>query len=349
MKKLGAFLLIIVTVAMCYIHAFAVQLVMGDSGIDVRSLQLRLNELGYYEKDVTGEFDIATQAAVDRFCQDNGVSIADGISRDVWETIFDSAAASRPKQTRSAAIFPGSAGEHVTALQARLLELGYYQEEFIPGEYDPATQYAQDRFCRNHGILPQSGATVELQQIVLSQGAKAQAADLPVAAFQEGAENSIQSFLLRPVELGRFRIPSVLLYCSIIIFVGGTVLLLFQASRQNRTESIVKTPKKERQLSEANRNIKLTVIYRGKSKEHKLAVDEMLPVGRAVGGVQLDQSDSGVSRMHCDLYFQGSTLMLRDHSQSGSFINGARVYHAQSIVKSGDTIQISRHSIQVEY
>ncbi|HEX8735022.1 MAG TPA: peptidoglycan-binding domain-containing protein [Pyrinomonadaceae bacterium] len=53
-------------------------LLPGSSGEDVRLLQQRLKDFGFYEGDTTGEFDEKTEAAV-RYFQDNRQLAADGL------------------------------------------------------------------------------------------------------------------------------------------------------------------------------------------------------------------------------------------------------------------------------
>jgi N-acetylmuramoyl-L-alanine amidase len=53
-------------------------LASGSSGEDVKRLQQRLKEFGFYEGEINGEFDEATEAAVKKFQKDEGL-VADGI------------------------------------------------------------------------------------------------------------------------------------------------------------------------------------------------------------------------------------------------------------------------------
>lgn len=66
--------------------AKAYQMKLGDNGTDVKSMQTRLTELGYYDGKISGYYGVATETAVLAFQKKNGLS-ADGIfdmeNRDV--------------------------------------------------------------------------------------------------------------------------------------------------------------------------------------------------------------------------------------------------------------------------
>lgn len=51
---------------------------LGASGEDVNRLQERLTEFGFYDREITGEFDESTQEAVITFQKAEGLA-ADGI------------------------------------------------------------------------------------------------------------------------------------------------------------------------------------------------------------------------------------------------------------------------------
>lgn len=66
--------------------AKAYQMKLGDSGTDVKSMQTRLTELGYYDGKISGYYGVATEGAVLGFQKKNGLS-QDGVfnmeNRDV--------------------------------------------------------------------------------------------------------------------------------------------------------------------------------------------------------------------------------------------------------------------------
>jgi len=102
MKKAHLIQLILCSLLLIFTYnAFAVTLPYGTTGPDVRSLQLRLSELGYYTADISGEFDMPTQAAVDTFCRQTGLRLADGISDETWNQLFSQDAPIKTQKTQS--------------------------------------------------------------------------------------------------------------------------------------------------------------------------------------------------------------------------------------------------------
>ena len=67
----------------------------GDSGTDVRSMQSRLHELGYYENKINGFFGATTEDAVKAFQKKNGLTISGIFSVDDRDVLFSPAA--KPK------------------------------------------------------------------------------------------------------------------------------------------------------------------------------------------------------------------------------------------------------------
>ncbi len=61
----------------------------GDSGPLVRDLQIKLKRLSYYSDDIDGEFDAATQAAVETFQQDQKVPVTGVVDAETWRVLAD--------------------------------------------------------------------------------------------------------------------------------------------------------------------------------------------------------------------------------------------------------------------
>ena len=103
----------------------------GASGLEVRKLQGRLAELGYYAGGVDGIYGSTTTSAVKAFQRANGLS-GDGQAGSQTQTKLYSASAkyaaspvatANPDQTRTLTV--GMTGNDVYALQERLIELNY--------------------------------------------------------------------------------------------------------------------------------------------------------------------------------------------------------------------------------
>ena len=99
-------------------------------GIEVKQLQQRLKDLGYYSGDVDGQYGTGTQTAVTAFQAQHGLK-ADGVAGEQTLAILYSESAQTfvPTPTPSATpamLSSGSSGDEVKALQSRLQQLGFY-------------------------------------------------------------------------------------------------------------------------------------------------------------------------------------------------------------------------------
>lgn len=125
---------------------------IGSQGEDVRQLQQRLLELGYYTGEVDGQFGQGTDAAVKRFQQQHGLD-ADGIvGESTREQLYAGSAQPAPATVTPSAA-PAFAGQGATTsdVQRRLKELGYYTGD-VDGIAGPATTAAVKHFQRQHGL-----------------------------------------------------------------------------------------------------------------------------------------------------------------------------------------------------
>ena len=122
----------------------------GASGLEVRKLQGRLAELGYYSGGVDGIYGSTTASAVKAFQRANGLS-ADGQAGSATQTKLYSANAkyaaspvttANPDQTRTLTV--GMTGNDVYALQERLIELNYLSG-VADGVFGTETQTARQR------------------------------------------------------------------------------------------------------------------------------------------------------------------------------------------------------------
>lgn len=138
---------------------------LGFTGLDVRLVQKRLQELGYYTGSIDGDFGLSTDKAVKAFQKANGLT-ADGKIGPKTKEILDSSKAITAKQAAAGAsakttaqakatatpdlsrdyyLQMGSAGTKVRTLQQRLIQLGWMQGK-ATGTFDAATQAAVKAF-----------------------------------------------------------------------------------------------------------------------------------------------------------------------------------------------------------
>ena len=158
----------------------------GDSGEDVKSVQNRLKELGYFDGKFTGNYNAATEEAVKAFQKKNSIK-ADGIlgpvSRSVLYGKFPVAAEptavpdvnENPEATYEpitpenvVVIRPGSIGAAVLRLQQRLQDLNYYTSR-LDGVYLTDDIEAVRAFQSANGLKVDGKAGYETQSCLYSE------------------------------------------------------------------------------------------------------------------------------------------------------------------------------------
>jgi len=148
------------------IEAQYTQLRLGDTGEGVQNLQARLKELKYFEGEVSGVFDPATEDAVERFELTYG-TMQTGIATGKLQTLlynstapeYGSEAYNRSKSAYYETLQRGDVGSGVLALQDRLQELGYPIGN-LTGQYDDETAAAVSLFYEEYGFKPNEVAVV---------------------------------------------------------------------------------------------------------------------------------------------------------------------------------------------
>ena len=121
---------------------------LGNTGIAVQALQLRLKDLGYFNGDVSGLFDSDTEAAVKRFEQTFGTMQTGVATPKLQLKLFASTAPAFGTEAYNNAVLaqysilrPGTVGSSVYALQQRLKNLDYPISE-LTGVFDDQTANA---------------------------------------------------------------------------------------------------------------------------------------------------------------------------------------------------------------
>ena len=187
----------------------------GNSGLEVRKLQARLAELGYYSGGTDGVYGQSTTDAVKAFQRANGLS-ADGQAGTQTQTKLYSATAAYastpvttadPTAMRSLSL--GMTGNDVYALQERLIELRYLSG-MADGVYGEETQSAVYAFQKNNNLTPDGTAgTNTLKRIFGSAKAATGTTPSPVPAgatvLHEGdTGEAVYNMQARLFELGYF-------------------------------------------------------------------------------------------------------------------------------------------------
>ena len=164
---------------------------LGAEGQNVRNLQARLKELGYYTGSVDGSFGPATDTALKAFQKANGLS-ADGVAGTRTMEALDSRNAAKKSSSSTGSKYAtsrptpktyvaptlgtyrylqvGSSGTAVTNLQRRLKTLGYYNGT-VNGRFDEATKAAVEAFQKRNGLWVDGVAGEETQSALYSNSA----------------------------------------------------------------------------------------------------------------------------------------------------------------------------------
>ncbi len=123
----------------------------GMRGDDVRKLQKRLKELGYAPGPIDGIFGDITHSTVILY-QHNANIEQDGIVGPVtWKKLNAGAASLVPKPPQAHYLKQGSSGDDVAAVQARLIVLGYLNDD-ADGIFGKLTHAAVLAFQEDQGI-----------------------------------------------------------------------------------------------------------------------------------------------------------------------------------------------------
>ncbi len=133
---------------------------IGARGDSVRQLQTQLNQLGFLQLGIDGQFGPITERAVREFQRSHKITV-DGIVGPQTLRAIEQAAASKPGVTSPAPQPPlahgtptlrnGSQGEAVTRLQSELKRYGFFRSE-PTGYYGSVTTDAVRAFQRQHGL-----------------------------------------------------------------------------------------------------------------------------------------------------------------------------------------------------
>ncbi len=122
---------------------------LGSRSEEVRQIQTRLKDWGYYTGSIDGIYGTQTQTAVRYFQQRNGLMV-DGIAGKA--TLSALGISSNAVSASSSSVLKrGSQGSTVRTLQTRLKEWGYYKGS-VDGVYGSATEAAVKQFQKKNGL-----------------------------------------------------------------------------------------------------------------------------------------------------------------------------------------------------
>lgn len=185
-------------------------IVSGNSGEDVKAIQRRLKELGYFDGDIGGNYLTKTQTAVKLFQETIGRP-ADGIATpEIQRLILSPDAPVYGAQGQEPPVNPekpaqltvltrGDTGSHVKSLQQRLIYLGWLVGE-ADGDFGSATENALFAFQYRMGLVTDGVASIEAQELLYDETAPAFVQYFDLLPGAEGEE--VLAMQMRLIELG---------------------------------------------------------------------------------------------------------------------------------------------------
>ena len=138
----------------------------GDSGTDIKELQIRLYELGYLEKksEADGSFGDNTEAAVKKFQEKNGLTADGKIGWMTREKLYS-------EEVKANSYTLGDQSDAIKTYQQKLQKLGYLTTQ-PDGKYGKDTLAAVKRFQADNGIIVDGYIGPNTREILMSSSAQ---------------------------------------------------------------------------------------------------------------------------------------------------------------------------------
>lgn len=181
---------------------------LGNTGIAVQALQLRLKDLGYFNGDVSGLFDSDTEAAVKRFEQTYGTMQTGVATAKLQLKLFAASAPAYGTEEYDAAVIsqytvlrPGTVGSSVYALQQRLKNLNYPISE-LTGVFDDQTAECVRLFYAAYNLASSDVANVAMQRELYADTAKTYDPSIQVLVTLSPEEEAQQAAIVVPEDGG---------------------------------------------------------------------------------------------------------------------------------------------------
>ncbi|MBR6187113.1 MAG: peptidoglycan-binding protein [Clostridia bacterium] len=155
---------------------------LGSTGTEVRNVQKKLKELGFYKGTVDGDFGEATEKAVKEFQKQYGLTVDGKVGSNTMAKLATARATAKPavtptkKPTATPAystntyLRNGDSGAKVRQMQERLISLGYLVGK-ATSNFDNATEAGVYAFQRRHTSYADGVAGPETLKALYSSSA----------------------------------------------------------------------------------------------------------------------------------------------------------------------------------
>lgn len=371
LRRLKGLLMLALAVALLLSAALAeggdpeaqIKVPRGEYDERLMDIKEKLYQGGYYPDEFDASvlsdstLDDWTMNAIGRFARANpDIPAYDGHGEGLttkawWDLSHNPIKALRALPSAPAAyrdIAPGDtdAADEVARIQDALIELGYLSkgdEDYIARELNGAVFRALRRFLERNGKpewYDEHRVTAEAQALLLTD------TDLLIGEEAPKGMDRLRAYFLGTTSLFGLRVR------TLVIWLVGLILLIlcilamahfFAPADRDPAEGYEAAPPKRRK----HRPVTFEITYEGRTQTVKLPVDPILKIGRSSEAFPIDPADTEVSRAHCELFYRGRDLMLRDYSTFGTRVNGETVSNTQRKLKPGDVIGVGGHEIRV--
>ena len=188
----------------------ATSLKLGSQGDDVRNVQRKLRELGFYTGTVDGDFGEGTEKAVKAFQKQYGLTVDGKVGAQTMAKLTTAKATAKPavtatpKPTATPAystntyLRNGNSGKQVKQMQERLISLGYLLGK-ATSDFDNATEAGVIAFQRRNTSYADGVAGPETLKALYSSSASktSSAAGIIGITLKEGSKETAAVRLLQ--------------------------------------------------------------------------------------------------------------------------------------------------------
>lgn len=247
-----------------------------------------------------------------------------------------------------------SASQAILDVQDRLRDFGYLNmsdPEYKAGNLTPALFRALKNFTeKNHrsDLYNDDMISARLQEELIFLP------DDMIVTNKKSFAEKLHEYFSGSVSIGGLRVPMLVLWCIglvlVVACVVAVVMLFGPAETPASPEKAgLEAPSKPLKKAPSKKTLHFEITYQGNTIKHDQAIEDMLKIGRDVGNFPINSEDTEISRRHCELYYHGKNLMLRDYSRYGTGHDGKIINNRQCQLKNGDVFTIGQHSIKVSW
>ncbi|MEQ6376063.1 peptidoglycan-binding protein [Bacillaceae bacterium S4-13-56] len=145
----------------------------GQQGIAVKTLQTKLNHLGYYNEEINGKFDPYTEVALKEYQRENNLEVTGQADKRITKHLVQTERDyyMKPLQDISDPIQLGEKGKEVELLQRALHFLDYYNGD-VDGIFGPSTERAVKSFQAQENLPVTANVEQEMLEKMVNASKK---------------------------------------------------------------------------------------------------------------------------------------------------------------------------------